>query len=187
MFLDDAYTSGIRAYTFERGVTVPLPTLLVRNLMTSVGADRLKFHQTFVDTTVIPKEIDKGRGLLALLALAEHTKAETAAIGDSEADLPMFRVARQAFAPSHITCRSAARLLGCRIMDQPFQPGLLRAVRTFLHPDGGSCARCDLVSPCAPADRNLFGELLAAADQPRWRLLLKALLDPIALETFAKR
>lgn len=186
VFLDKAYRSGLRAYTFERGVTVPLPTLMVRNLMASLSADRLMFHQTFVDTTVIPREIDKGHGLLALLKLAGQSGADTIAIGDSEADLAMFRVARRAFAPSHISCRSAARLLGCRIMDRPFQPGLLRAVRAILHPQRAACATCEQVDPCRLADPSLFGDLLTAADQPRWRLLLKALLDPMALQTFAR-
>lgn len=186
VFLDKKYRSGLRAYTFERGVTVPLPTLMIRNLMAGLGADRLMFHQTFVDTTVIPREIDKGHGLLALLKLAGQADIETIAIGDSEADLAMFRVARRAFAPSHICCRSAARLLGCRIMDRPFQSGLLQAVRSILHPERALCASCGTVDPCRLMDRSLFGDLLAAADQPRWRLLAKAMLDPMALQTFAK-
>jgi hydroxymethylpyrimidine pyrophosphatase-like HAD family hydrolase len=186
VFLDDAYRCGLRAYTFERGVTVPLPTLMVRNLLARLDASRVTFHQTFVDTTIIPREIDKGHGLRALLALGRQPEAHTIAIGDSEADLAMFRAARAAFAPSHISCRGAARLLGCRIMDRPFQPGLLQAVRAIIHPDGGTCAQCAAVDPSRLPDRTLFGELLAAADQPQWRLLLKALLDPMSLQTFAK-
>ena len=183
VFLDNAYSSGIRAYTFERGVTVPLPTLQVRNLMAGLGADQLKFHQTFVDTTVIPRGIDKGQGLLALLAMAGHSAADTVTIGDSEADLSMFRVAGRAFAPSHISCRSAARLVGCQIMDRPFQPGLLRAVRAIVHPPGETCAHCAVANPSRLIDRSLFGTLLAAADQPRWRLMVKALLDPMSVQT----
>jgi trehalose-6-phosphatase len=186
VFLDHAYHCGLRAYTFERGVTVPVPTLMIRNLLERLNADRLMFHQTFVDTTILPREIDKGRGLLALLELAGQQDAYTIAVGDSEADLPMFRVAREAFAPSHISCRSTARLLGCRIMDRPFQPGLLRAVRRIVHPRDQVCSDCDTVDPSRLTDRTFFGDLLATADQPQWRLLLKAALDPLSLRTFAK-
>lgn len=186
VFLDSAYRSGLRAYTFERGVTVPVPTLLIRNLMAGLGADRLKFHQTFVDTTVIPREIDKGQGLFALIALAGQSPDRTVTIGDSEADLAMFRVAGQAFAPSHISCRTEARLLGCRIMDRPFQAGLLSAVRAILHPSGESCVKCTAANPSRLMDLGVFGSLLEAADQPRWRLMVKAMLDPMAVETFAK-
>jgi hydroxymethylpyrimidine pyrophosphatase-like HAD family hydrolase len=186
VFLDDAYRCGLRAYTFERGVTVPLPTLMIRNLLARLDTGRLTFHQTFVDTTVIPREIDKGHGLRSLLALGRQPEAQAIAIGDSEADLAMFRAASAAFAPSHISCRAAARLLGCRIMDRPFQPGLLQAVRAILHPAGSTCAQCAVVDPARLPDRTLFGELLAAADQPQWRLMIKALLDPMSLQTFAK-
>jgi hypothetical protein len=33
---------------------------------------------------------------------------------------------------------------------------------------------------------DLFADLLKTADQPRWQLLLRALLDPMALRAFAK-
>jgi hypothetical protein len=186
VFLDEAYRYSIRAHAFERGTTVPLPTLLVRNLLADIGADRLTFHQTFVDTTILPREIDKGRGLAALLDMAGQAGAQTIAIGDSDADLTMFAAAGCSFAPSHLSCRSSARLLGCRIMDRPFQLGLLQAVRALVHPDGGRCDRCRRAEESAPSVGDLFGDLLKAADQPRWRLLLRAVLDPLALRAFAK-
>ncbi len=186
VFLDKADRCGLRAYTFEGGVTVPVPTLMVRNLLARLDADRLMFQQTFVDTRILPREVDKGRGLAALLELAGQAGAHTIAVGDSEADLPMFRAAREAFAPSQISCRSSASLLGCRIMDRPFQAGLLRAVRRIVHPQQQMCAQCTMVDAHALADRTFFGDLLARADQPQWRLLLKAALDPLSLETFVK-
>jgi hydroxymethylpyrimidine pyrophosphatase-like HAD family hydrolase len=185
VFLDEAYRYSIRAYVFERGTTVPLPTLLVRNLLAEIGADRLTSHQTFVDTTILAREVDKGRGLTALLHLAGQTGAETIAIGDSDADLAMFGVAGRSFAPSHLSCRSSARLLDCRIMDRPFQLGLLRAVRALVHPDGERCRACRARTPVAGGG-DVFANLMNAADQPRWRLLLRAVLDPMALRAFAK-
>src|SRR3989442_4600021 len=108
--------------------------MLIRNLLAGLGADRLDFHQTYLDTAVLAKETDKGRGLEALLALSGTDSYETIAVGDSEADLPMFRVARRSFAPSHISCRPAAVRLGCRIADGAFQPGLLGIVRSIVQP-----------------------------------------------------
>jgi len=39
-----------------------LPTLLIRNLLAEIAVDRLVFHQTFVDTTILPREIDCSLG-----------------------------------------------------------------------------------------------------------------------------
>jgi hypothetical protein len=185
VFLDESYRYSIRAYVFEGGTTVPVPTQLVRNLLAEIGADRLTFHQTFVDTTILAREIDKGRGLTALLHLAGQTGAETIAIGDSDADLAMFGAADRSFAPSHLSCRSSARLLGCRIMARPFQLGLLQAVRALVHPDGERCPLCR-ARVSVTGGRDVFADLMTVADQPRWRLLLRAMLDPMALRAFAK-
>jgi hydroxymethylpyrimidine pyrophosphatase-like HAD family hydrolase len=186
VFLDEGYRCSIRAYTYEHGTTVPLPTLFIRDLMAGQRADRLDFHQTYLDTTIVAKDVDKGKGLLALLDLVGQRDIETIAIGDSEPDLAMFRVATRSFAPSQIPCRSVARLLGCRISGRPYQVGLLRSVCSLLHPDGSQCDRCRS-SRLRPREAGpLFWELLEAADQGRLRLLLRALLDPMALRVFAR-
>jgi hydroxymethylpyrimidine pyrophosphatase-like HAD family hydrolase len=186
VFLNDDYRYSIRAYTYERGRTVPLPKILIQNLMASLKADHLKFLQTYVDTAIVPEKVDKGTGLLALLALAEQRDTETIAIGDSEADLAMFRVTSRSFAPSNISVRAAARLLGCRIADRPNQRGLLRIVQSIVHPEGGRCDRCRAADRTFPEDNGLFWGLLEAADRTRPHLLLRAMLDPMALQAFAK-
>lgn len=186
VFLDESYLYSIRAYAFERGTTVPLPTLLARNLLAEIGADRLTFHQTFVDTTILAREIDKGRGLRSLLDTAGQAGTKTIAIGDSDADLAMFSAAGGSLAPSHLTCRSQARLLGCRIMNRPFQRGLLQAVRLLVHPDGGRCDVCRRSEAPAAHVGDLFTDLLKTADQSRSRLLVRAMLDPMALRAFIK-
>ena len=141
-------------------------------------------HQTFRDTTVLAREVDKGEGLLALLRLAGQEDLDTVAIGDSEPDLPMFRVARRSFAPSQMSGRGPARSLGCHVTDRPFQPGLLRAVRGIVHPDGGRCARC---RPCpAPPAEGLLWELMKTADRRPLVSLLRALADPRSLQAFAR-
>jgi hydroxymethylpyrimidine pyrophosphatase-like HAD family hydrolase len=187
VFLNEDYRYSIRAYTYERGATVPLPTLFIRDLMAGLMADRLGVHQTYVDTAIVARETDKGRGLLALLDLVGRRDIETIAIGDSEPDLAMFRVAGRSFAPSHISCRSVARLLGCRIAGRPYQAGLLQSVRSMLHPGGGRCDRCRAGGRLRSGEGGrLFWELCEAADRGRPRLLLQALLDPMALRAFVR-
>ena len=185
LFLNDDYRYSIRAYTYERGRTVPLPATLIRNLLAGLKADRLSFHQTYLDTAVLAKETDKGGGLRALLALSGHNGLETIAIGDSEPDLAMFQAARRSFAPANITCRSLARLLGCQIAGRAYQSGLLSIVRSLVHPAGGRCESCR-AREAPPESERLFWTLLEAGDQGRPRLLLRALFDSAALQAFVR-
>ena len=164
---------------------MPLPTLFIRDLLAGLGADRLDFLQTDVETAIVARDVDKGRGLLGLLDLAGQRDIETIAIGDTEADLAMFRAATRSSAPAHISCRSVARLLGCRIAARPYQAGLLQSVRAVLHPGGGRCDRCRADGRLRPGEAGpLFWELLNAADRGRPRRLLQALLDPMCLRAF---
>jgi hypothetical protein len=77
-------------------------------------------------------------------------------------------------------------LIGCRIADRSYQPGLLRIVRSIVHPGGDRCDRCRSVDPPRPRGNDLFWELLQAADRPWPALLLRALFDPMALKAFTK-
>jgi hydroxymethylpyrimidine pyrophosphatase-like HAD family hydrolase len=204
VFLDDRYQYSIRAWTYEDQATVlsrvpipgplrpllamtaddkaptPLPTLIVKQLLASLGLDQLSCRQTTLDTTIVAQEVDKGRGLLALLNWVGQPDVETMAIGDSEPDLAMFRAARQCFAPAQISCGRLARLLGCRIARQPFQRGLLTIVRSLVHPDGRRCPRCASCAPSWSKGQDLVLDLLQAADQQRPAALFRVLLDPRA-------
>ena len=186
VFLNDDYRYSLRAYTYEHGTTVPVPTAMIRSVLADLGADRLGFHQTYVDTAVVAREADKGRGLRALLELSGRESLETIAVGDSEADLPMFLVAGRSFAPAHIGCKSTARLLGCRIMPRAFQGGLLAAARAIAHPAARGCERCRAAERWRPRDRGLFWTLLETADAKPLGRLLRAALDPLALQAFAR-
>jgi hydroxymethylpyrimidine pyrophosphatase-like HAD family hydrolase len=183
VFLHDRYRHSLRAYTYDRGRTMPLPTGLVQGILGDLGLERLRVHQTYLDTTVLAGEIDKGKGLLRLLELAGREDVETIAIGDSEPDLAMFSVASRSFAPRHISGRSIARMLGCRIAKRSYQGGLLGAVREVVHPDGSRCERC---RSCRLQGEGVFWEVLKAADCTPVHSLLRALTDPTSLEAFVR-
>jgi hydroxymethylpyrimidine pyrophosphatase-like HAD family hydrolase len=210
VFLDDRYQYSIRAYTYEDKGTVlnrlpipsplravlsvtsdekapvPLPTLTVQHLLASLGLDRLCFQQTTIDTTIRAKEVDKGSGLLALLNWTGLAEVETIAVGDSEPDLPMFRVATRSYAPAQIGCARQARSLGCRIAREPYQRGLLSIVRSVIHADGGRCKNCPPQGSSWPTNNDLFLDLLQIADCKRSVGFVRALLDPKAYELFAR-
>ncbi|MGE0453572.1 MAG: HAD hydrolase family protein [Vicinamibacteria bacterium] len=182
VFLNDRYQHSLRVYAFERGRTVPAPDGLVQGLVAELGLRLLSVRHTYLDTTVVASQTDKGKGLVALLELAGLDRRDTIAIGDSEPDLAMFRVAGRCFAPSHASGRAIARQLGCEIARGSFQHGLLSAARAIVHPEGGRCPRC---RP-APRPSGLWWELLVAADRGRLASLGRALLDPRSLEAFRR-
>jgi 3-deoxy-D-manno-octulosonate 8-phosphate phosphatase KdsC-like HAD superfamily phosphatase len=184
VFLNERYRHSLRAYCYEGGRTVPLPKALVEGIIADLGLDRLRLHQTYLDSTVLAREVDKGKGLRALLALAGVDPAETIAIGDSDPDLPMFCVASRSFAPRHISAKATARLLGCRITDRTYQPGLLSAVRSIVHPRGNRCSRCES-GRLAAAD-GLFWELLHVADRKPLASLVRAMADPMSRQAFLR-
>ena len=135
VFLDERHQYSIRAFTYRDkpqglmyaligsaraasvgdGAVAPISTHIVHQLLVDLRLDRLAFHHTMIDTTIVAKEADKGTGLAALRDWVLATDVETIAVGDSEPDLAMFRVATRSFAPSNIGCRRQARLYGCKI------------------------------------------------------------------------
>ena len=181
VFLNGDYQYSLRAFTYQGGRTKPLPPLLVQDLLASLKLARLQVHHTGLDTAILAKEINKGTGLLSLLAFVGLPADDVFAIGDSEPDLAMFRAVQGSFAPGNITCRREASLLGCQVAHLPYQPGLLQIVRRIAHPDGGTCVRCRAIDASWPKDSSLFVSLLTDADRKPFSLLLRNSFDPSAL------
>lgn len=186
VFVNEDYQCLIKAYIYDRGVTVPLPAAIIKGLMARLNTHLLELHQTYTDSTIVAKEINKGRGLTELLALSGQTEIETIAVGDSAPDLAMFRVATRSFGPNNISCRRAAEALGCRVASKAYQPGLLEIVHRIVHggKEAKSCAACREATPALYSQKDLFSRLLVLADQSRLSLTLKAMLDPLAVLTF---
>jgi hydroxymethylpyrimidine pyrophosphatase-like HAD family hydrolase len=206
VFLDDRHQYSIRAFTYQvephglisslvklmrpfsvgNGALVPLSSLVMHQLMTDLGLDRLCFHHTTIDTTIVAKEVDKGTGLLALREWIFGGDVETFAVGDNETDLAMFRVATRCFAPANISCSRQARLLGCQIARHPYQRGLLEIARALTHPDGRQCERCARSKTTSPGSNDLVLDVLQAADQSWATNLIGAVFDPGAFKIFVR-
>lgn len=201
VFLDERHRYSIRAYMIEKkprslllqmrsfgigqGGPIPLPTLLVNHLITTLRLDRLSFHQTTIDTAVVAKCVDKGTGLTALRDQVLRPDAETIAIGDSESDLPMFRAATRSFAPAQIPCQREARLLGCTVSRYRYQRGLLDVVSTLVGREADE--RDGRVERAGEScGESLFLDLLRVADHLQARALFCAFFDRATFRIFVR-
>jgi hydroxymethylpyrimidine pyrophosphatase-like HAD family hydrolase len=187
VFLDDGYQLSVRAFTYEQKRTTPIPTALAHRILADLKADRLRLQQNIIDTAIVAKEVDKGTGLLALLDWAEQRDVETFAIGDSGPDLAMFRVATRSFAPTRMSCRRELKELKCQISRRLYQPGLLRIVRSLVHPDGQSCPRCRSCGSSFHKVENPLLKFFEIADSSRHWLRVRAILDFLAFHCFPEK
>ena len=92
-FVNETYRYSLRAYTYEER-TGPSSTLMVQGLAGRASPDWLGFHQTSIDTAIVAREADKGRGLESLLSWLGIETGNSVAVGDSEPDLAMFHAGR---------------------------------------------------------------------------------------------
>jgi predicted mannosyl-3-phosphoglycerate phosphatase (HAD superfamily) len=185
VFLNDTYRHSIRANTYADGAPVAVSRLTMQRLLADLRLDRLRYHQTEIDSTVVASEVDKGRGLETLLRWVGLEDGDTTAVGDSSPDLPMFRVTQRSFAPAQISCAHEAKMLGCRIVAKPNQAGLLEIARALVHTDCKQCANCADFKRNWPRGDPFF-DLLEAADRGRWSVLFRCLLDPRSFRVFVR-
>ena len=148
--------------------------------------DRLAFHHTTIDTTIVAKEADKGTGLAALREWVLSDDAETIAVGDTEHDLAMFRMASRSFAPSTINCRRQAQLLGCRISQFPYQRGLLEIATEIIQSNKERCDRSLVIQTPKRRIDDIFMTVLQAADQTWTKNLVRAIVNPAAYRIFVR-
>ena len=184
VYLNDDYRYSIKAYTYEKGRSVPLPKIMVQDLLVGLGLEDLSIHPTYSDTAILASETDKGRGLTELLRLTGLENAETYAVGDSSPDLRMFQVATHSFAPGHIACAASARLLGCRIASQGYQNGFLECAQAIVESKGKKAQLPSIaMSTLAPQERYLLS-ILQVADRSAMNSLVRAMLDPSVIQNF---
>jgi hydroxymethylpyrimidine pyrophosphatase-like HAD family hydrolase len=196
IFVDNRHRFSIRAFVYEKtpagfvnsllamfqeprigpASPGPVPTLLMKELMVELGLDRLSFNHTTIDTTIVADDTNKGTGLLALRDWVIGSQAETIAVGDSEADLDMFRVASRSFAPAQIGCAGTARLLGCRISRYAYQRGLYDIARTIASDQD---RKSSISTDGTVISDDVFFDLLKVADMSFAKRILRTVFSAI--------
>jgi hydroxymethylpyrimidine pyrophosphatase-like HAD family hydrolase len=116
-------------------------------------------------TDIVAPGIDKGRGLRALAARVQRPDrcgpADIAlAVGDTEADLPMLRLAERAYAPANAT--SGLRASSVPVVRGAYQRGLSEAVGQLIGHPPGQCPICR--PPIMGAGRTELLQLLSTQE-----------------------
>ena len=170
-FVDPNYVTAVRAFRYDGNRTQGLPEAEVQGVLERAGFERLTFLPTYADTTIVPKGIDKGSGLLWAKKYLRCEGDTVAAIGDNDQDLNMFRAADFAYAPANSSkaVREFAAAGKCKLMRQPYQRGLLDAVTQVIHPDGQLCDKCEVQLVQAPGCGALFQRLMEVAESSKVR------------------
>jgi len=197
VFLDERHFYSVKAFTYRErprgflswlrhsirfgdvgdGALQPLPSIMIRQILGELDADLLHFHQTDIDTVVTARDIDKGIGLIGLRDFVLNGEAETIAVGDNTADLAAFAVATKSFAPGNINCREKALALGCKVVSQKNQNGLLEISEIISASSAGQLVQ---------QKGNLFSELLVAMDRHWFANFLAALITTAPFKIFLR-
>ena len=179
VFTNPYYRYSIKAFKYGDSITgtIPIPTKLINSVLAQCEAEDLFVHQTSTDTAVLSSGIDKGTGMIALLELLDCSKCDTIAIGDTEPDLSMFRVANRSYAPSHTNVRNDAIQIGCRVVNKPFQLGLLEIVRHIIHTDGGKAQLDEKPSFKQKEHNKILFDILSDVEKSKPRRLSEAIFN----------
>jgi hydroxymethylpyrimidine pyrophosphatase-like HAD family hydrolase len=166
VFVDPNNRIAVRAFRYKKNRTEGLSEVEVRDVLEREGLERLTFLPTYADTTILPKDISKGSGLLWAKKYLRLEDEPVAAVGDNDQDVDMFRASDIAFAPANSSrsVREFAATGKCKLMRQPYQRGLLEAVTQVLHPEGQPCDKCSVRLKQAPGCGALFQRLMEVAE-----------------------
>jgi hydroxymethylpyrimidine pyrophosphatase-like HAD family hydrolase len=176
VFVDTNYKFAVRAFRPSRRLTEGLRETELRSLLDD-KFDRLTFISTYADSTILPKGIGKGPGLLWAKRHLGMEGRPVVAIGDNDQDIEMLRAAETAYAPANSSriIRELAAQGHCRMTRRPFQRGLLEAVRHVVHPNDRTCDNCRVRLSRGEGCGSLVQKLMGIADRPRALQFLAAL------------
>jgi len=186
IYLNSNHHYSIKAFSYGKSRTLPLPTAMIGELFSRLNLDELKVKISHLDLCVLDKSVDKGQALLKLMALKGFTNGRTGSVGDTESDFPMLRVTSQGFLVNNSDAELKRKSRGhaIEVVSHSFQKGLLQSVILFLHPEERK--PCDLCQATLRELENrdgLLWQLAEIADWPRWRHLTHA-FDRTFLEPF---
>jgi hydroxymethylpyrimidine pyrophosphatase-like HAD family hydrolase len=186
IFINPFYQCSIRAYSFDRDRTIPIPEATIGGLFEKLGIKHLTSKRTHIDTAILSRDVDKGKSLIRLKESKGIKNGEIGAIGDTESDLPMLIVADKGFLVrnSTIDLKRAARKFGVLVVMSSFQTGLLEAIEIFLHgANGVGCTHCKAALEKLRGKADLLWRLLKIADMSAIQHWLR-IFDRNVLELF---
>ena len=165
--VDAGYTHVVRAFEPRPdGPRRALGAEQVAIALAAAGPVGIRVVAASTQTDFVAHGVDKGKGLVALLATldgapAAHETPFAFAIGDSAEDLPMLRMAARPFAPAN--AEEAVGAAGVPVMAGRCQHGFADAVTALLGHHPGSCPACRL--PDQPPERRRVLALLGRPDR----------------------
>ncbi len=181
---DPAYRQSARAYDVDpSGKHAGIDEETISKIL---AEDKVagQFHAVrgLAQTDFIPARINKGLGLEEWLAHFDHTAALkigegsgqkhiALSVGDGMADLPMFSLAKLAYAPAH--ARLGAPVENVRVTSRPYQRGLEQAIHALLGHQPGSCQVCK--EPDLAPETQYMLELLSVQEDGLHGMLVSAL------------
>lgn len=164
--LDPGSMVAVRAYRRgANGRRLPLLPEQIEQALAAAPPGAVRTIQGLGQTDFMVTGVTKATGLVALaaqLGLRHEERPWLAlAVGDSESDQPMLKLARLACVPSHASAQVRATP-GVSVMSHSYQAGFEEAAARLLGHRPGRCSACRQPELSQPA-RVLFSFLRAAA------------------------
>jgi len=163
--LAQGFHTALRAYRVDGNRRrVALDPDEVRSVERASGG-LLCAHQGIAQTDFVPTGISKADGIARLMELLGAPGEHPAfAVGDSDADLTMLRMAQRGYVPSHSSRLAHGSIIATR---RSYQRGFAEAVGTELTHEPGSCPTC--APSHAPSGAALIASLLCGLEGGRER------------------
>jgi hypothetical protein len=174
VFVDPEYRYSVRGFRYHGPCTVGLDAEEAHELLIRYHCDRLDVIASSACTDFVAQGTGKGPGMLSVKQYLGCTGEPVVAMGDSALDLGMLEIAEFAYAPANCSrrVRELAGQVKCRIMDEPFQRGLLAAAREVIQQSSATCTERLLPPTGTQEGGDLLQALLEVAERPRWRQFL---------------
>lgn len=171
VYLHPDFEFSLRAYEFKSDMMWMLEGERILELIDQHKLDLLTLLPGYLKGDVISKEVDKAKGLLALIEQLELTGKPIYAMGDSLPDLPMLRAADRRFAPANasVDLMKNAGTLEIRKATKPSMAGLKEIVERVVH-GKRSCSVCHQQPRLSQVDQ-LLVEIFRSRDQSRMQRL----------------
>ncbi len=177
VFIDPSYKYSVRAYRFSSKKTAGLSADECKELISKHNLNNLKVINRQADTYFVGRQTDKGNAVTYFKRYSGKTNYFSAAIGDSDEDIPMFKSADKSYAPANCSfaVRKFAEQNKCHVVSKKNQQGLYSAVINLLNGEKIKEAEQTIDKGNDNTVHRILFSLLLRAEQP------KALKIPVLL------